>query len=72
MSISSLHCALIYIKKRVTKVLQMEKALNKSLSILLSLAMIIGLFAAAPISANAEITVTYLDAEERRSCSACK
>ena len=50
----------------------MEKALNKSLSILLSLAMIIGLFAAAPISANAEITVTYLDAEERRSCSACK
>ena len=41
----------------------MEKALNKSLSILLSLAMIIGLFAAAPISANAEITVTYLDAD---------
>ena len=41
----------------------MKKALNKSLSILLSLAMIIGLFAAAPISANAEITVTYLDAD---------
>ena len=41
----------------------MKKALNKSLSILLSLAMIIGLFAAAPISANAEITVTYLEAD---------
>lgn len=38
----------------------MKKALNKSLSILLSLAMIIGLFAAAPISANAEITAHIL------------
>ena len=41
----------------------MKKTLKRSLSILLSLAMIVGLFAAAPISANAEITVTYLDAD---------
>lgn len=41
----------------------MKKTLKKTLSILLSLAMIIGLFAAAPISANAEITVTYIDAD---------